>query len=216
MNWITKAISGPIGQKVLMALSGLFLTSFLIIHLIGNFMLMFHDPGPFNAFTDFMESNPIIAVMEYVLFGGFFLHIIYSVIVTLKNRKARPVKYAVNAGGENSTWFSRNMGLTGSVILFFLVVHLRQFFIPQKLLHTDLRSFHDIAIAAFGDPVYVILYVVSMALLAFHLNHGFQSAFQTLGLRHKKYTPWIKGAGLAYSIIVPFLFALIPVVVFFR
>jgi succinate dehydrogenase / fumarate reductase cytochrome b subunit len=216
MNWFIKAISGPIGQKILMALSGLFLISFLVVHLIGNFMLMFRDPGPFNAFVDFMETNPIIQVMEYGLFAGFFLHIIYGVVVTLKNRKARPVKYSMNAGAENSTWFSRNMGLTGSVIFFFLVVHLRQLFIPQKLLHSDPRSFHDISIEVFSNPAYVILYVVSMFFLAFHLNHGFQSAFQTLGLRHKKYTPWIQAAGLAFAVVVPFLFALIPVVVFFR
>lgn len=215
MSWFTKAISGPIGQKILMALSGLLLISFLCVHLFGNLMLMNTNPEPFNKFVDFMETNPLIMAMEYALFGGFFLHIIYSAIITLKNRAARPVRYAEDKGGENSTWFSRNMGLTGSVIFFFLVVHLRTFFVPEKITHSETRNFYEVAMWAFSDPLYVIFYVVAMVLLAFHLRHAFASAFQTLGIRHPKYTPLVQFLGSAYSIIVPLLFAAIPLYVLF-
>ncbi len=213
MSWFTKAIKGPIGQKIIMALTGLLLISFLCIHLTGNLMLMDSNPEPFNKFVDWMETNPLIMGMEYVLFGGFFLHIIYSAILTLKNRAARPVRYAEDHGGENSTWFSRNMGLSGSVVLVFLVAHLNTFFIPEKITHSDHRTFYDVSMAAFASPGYVIFYVAAMVLLAFHLRHAFTSAFQTLGLRHPRYTPLIQFLGSAYSILVPLGFALIPVYV---
>lgn len=218
MSWFTKAFSGSIGQKLIMALTGLFLVTFLIEHLLSNLMLLKDDGTDYNNFAEFMGSNPIIKAAEYVLFAGFIFHIVYAAIITAQNKKARPIGYAVSNAGENSSWFSRNMGLSGSIVFIFLVVHLKTFFINYKVLGnytTEAPTLYDGAVLAFKNPIYVVLYVVAMVLLAFHLNHGFASAFQTLGLRHTKYTPFIKGLGTAFSIVVPAMFAFIPVYMYF-
>lgn len=215
MSWFTKTFSGSIGRKLIMALSGLFLITFLVVHLLGNLLLVRAEGLDFNNYAEFMSKNPVIKTMEYVLFAGFIFHIVYSIINSINNKKARPQGYAYNNPSENSSWFSRNMGLTGSIIFIFLVVHLNRFFIPHKVLHTSTNTMYDDAIAAFQSELYVGFYVIAMALLGFHLNHGFQSAFQTLGLRHPKYTPFIKGLGTAFSILIPAAFAWIPIFIYF-
>lgn len=215
MSWLSKALSGTIGQKLIMALTGLFLITFLIEHLLGNLLLLSSDGTAFNDFVEFMGHNPFIKVMEYVLFGGFIAHITYAAILTRRNRKARPQGYVTTNASQNSSWFSRNMGLTGSLVLVFLIIHLRTFFIPHKITHTAVNTMYDDAIIAFSNGWYTLFYVIAMGLLAFHLNHGFQSAFQTLGLRHPKYTPFIKKLGTTFAILVPAAFAFIPVYIYF-
>jgi succinate dehydrogenase / fumarate reductase, cytochrome b subunit len=163
MSWFTTALSGPIGRKLLMAASGLFLIVFLLEHLLSNFLLLSSDPGGFNGYAKFMGDNIFIRVFEYVLFAGFILHIIVAGVVTYQNKKARPVGYAYNNPSENSTWFSRNMGLSGLVVLVFLLLHLQSFFFPHKLpalsvtgeAHTDL--YHD-AYEKFGYLPYTAFY----------------------------------------------------------
>ncbi len=215
MSWLTQSFSGSIGRKLIMALSGMFLIVFLIEHLLGNMMLLESTGTDFNGYAEFMKNNPIVRVMEYVLFGGFIIHILFSAIITSQNRMARPVRYAVNQPSANSSWFSRNMGLTGSILFVFLVVHLNTFFIPAKITHTATATLYDLAHGAFANPLYTGFYVLAMALLSFHLNHGFASSFQTLGMRHPKYTPFIKVVGRLFSIGVPALFAFIPVYIYF-
>ena len=222
MSWFNRALTGTIGQKIIMAVTGLFLVTFLIEHLIGNWLLLDSDGTAFLAYCEFMKTNPIIKIAEYVLFAGFITHIVYAIIITRKNKMARPQGYAYNNPSANSSLFSRNMGLSGSIVFIFLVIHLKQFFITHKLMPslnaawTPERNLYDETIYVFTqEPLYVILYVVAMGLLGFHLNHGFQSAFQTLGLRHPKYTPFIKGLGTAFAIIVPALFAYIPLYIYF-
>jgi len=222
MSWLNRALTGTIGQKLIMAVTGLFLITFLIEHLIGNWLLLDSDGAAFNGYVEFMKNNPIIKVAEYVLFAGFITHIVYAIIITTKNKKARPVGYAYSNPSANSSIFSRNMGLSGSIVFIFLVIHLKQFFITHKLLpsinpaFTPERNLYDEAIYVFTqEPAYVALYVGAMILLSFHLNHGFQSAFQTLGLRHPKYTPFVKGLGTAFAVIVPALFAYIPLYIYF-
>jgi len=222
MSWFKRAFKGTIGQKLIMALTGLFLITFLIEHLIGNWMLLDSDGTAFLAYCEFMKNNPIIKVAEYILFLGFIVHIVYAIIITRKNKKARPQAYAYNNPSANSTWFSRNMGLSGSMVFIFLVIHLKQFFITHKLMPaidaawTPERNLYDEAIYVFSQqPAYTALYVFAMILLGFHLNHGFQSAFQTFGLRHPKYTPFVKGLGTAFAIVVPALFAYIPLYIYF-
>jgi succinate dehydrogenase / fumarate reductase cytochrome b subunit len=214
MNWFTKALSGSIGQKLIMAITGLFLITFLIEHLLGNLLLLNPDSTPFNEFVEFMSNNTFIKVMEYVLFAGFIVHIVYAAIITAKNKKARPINYHYSKPSQNSSWFSRNMGLSGSMVLIFLIVHLSDFFIPYKLMGNSEMTMYDAAMIKFSNPIYVVIYAGAMVLLAFHLNHGFQSAFQTLGLGNKKYTPIVKGAGAGFSIIVPALYALIPIYIY--
>ncbi|MFN6943299.1 MAG: succinate dehydrogenase cytochrome b subunit [Cytophagaceae bacterium] len=214
MNWFAKAFSGSIGRKLIMSLTGLFLISFLIVHLSGNFLLIRDDAGvAFNRYAHFMKENPIIKILEIVLALGFIFHIVYAVILTINNKKARPERYQYNEPSANSSWFSRNMGLTGSIILIFLILHLRTFFIPHKtpFMEPLRETMYDEAVLAFSNIYYVGFYVIAMVLLAFHLVHGFSSAFQSMGLRHPKYFNFIKAAGYGFAIIVPLLFALIPV-----
>jgi succinate dehydrogenase / fumarate reductase, cytochrome b subunit len=211
MNWFRKALSGSIGQKLIMAITGLFLVTFLLEHLLGNLLLLYHDPTIYNGYAEFMGNNPVIKAAEFVLFAGFIFHIVYAAVITAKNKKARPQDYAYSKPGENSSWFSRNMGLTGLLVFLFLALHLWSFFFPHKIFHTAEVSLHEDAWAKFSQPGYVVIYVTAMFLLGLHLNHGFQSAFQTLGLRHSKYTPFIKSLGTWFAILVPAGFALIPI-----
>jgi len=203
-----------------MALTGLFLCSFLVIHFLGNITL-YTDPVQFNEYTRFMSSNPIIRVMEIVLVAGFLTHIIDAIMLTRANKKAQPVKYAMDK--KQSSWYSRNMGLTGSVILAFLVLHLQSFWYGYKFgspaYATDsaglpIKDMYTMVVEAFGEFWYSGLYVIAVTLLGIHLNHGFQSAFQSVGLRHKKYTPTIKMLGTAFSILITLGFISFPIYFF--
>lgn len=213
MSWFTKALSGSIGRKIIMAASGLFLVVFLLEHLIGNLLLLSDDKTIYNGYAKFMGENIVISVLEYVLFAGFIIHIAYGIIITAKNKQARPAGYAVNNPSENSSWASRNMVLTGLAIFAFLALHLKTFFLPHKVgIGEKLApTLWDEAVHAFSSPLYVGIYVVAMILLALHLSHGFASSFQTFGARHPKYTPCIKATGYGFAILVPLLFTLIPV-----
>ena len=212
--------SSSLGKKYLMALTGLFLCSFLVIHFLGNITL-YTDPVQFNEYTRFMSSNPIIRVMEIVLVAGFLTHIIDAIMLTRANKKAQPVKYAMDK--KQSSWYSRNMGLTGSVILAFLVLHLKSFWYGYKFgspaYATDsaglpIKDMYTMVVEAFGEFWYSGIYVVAVTLLGIHLNHGFQSAFQSVGLRHKKYTPTIKMLGTAFSILISLGFVSFPIYFF--
>ena len=212
--------SSSLGKKYLMAITGLFLCSFLVIHFLGNIAL-YTDPVQFNEYTRFMSSNPIIRVMEIALVAGFLTHIIDAVMLTRANKKAQPVKYAMDK--KQSSWYSRNMGLTGSVILAFLVLHLQSFWYGYKFgtpaYATDsaglpIKDMYTMVVEAFGELWYSSLYVVAVFLLGIHLNHGFQSAFQSVGLRHKKYTPTIKMLGTAFSIFITLGFVSFPIYFF--
>ena len=212
--------SSSLGKKYLMALTGLFLCSFLVIHFLGNITL-YTNPVQFNEYTRFMSSNPIIRVMEIVLVAGFLTHIIDAIMLTRANKKAQPVKYAMDK--KQSSWYSRNMGLTGSVILAFLVLHLQSFWYGYKFgspaYATDsaglpIKDMYTMVTEAFGEFWYSGLYVIAVTLLGIHLNHGFQSAFQSVGLRHKKYTPTIKMLGTAFSILITLGFISFPIYFF--
>ena len=212
--------SSSLGKKYLMAITGLFLCSFLIIHFLGNIVL-FTNPVQFNEYTRFMSSNPIIRVMEIVLVVGFLAHIIDAIILTRANKKAQPVKYAMNK--NKSSWYSRNMGLTGTIILVFLILHLQSFWYEYKfgevLMTVDsngdeIKDMFTIVKTAFSEWWYSAIYILAMILLGSHLNHGFQSAFQSVGLRHKKYTPTIKMLGTGFSISITIGFISFPIYFF--
>ncbi len=225
MNWFLKTLSSSIGRKVLMALTGIFLILFLIVHVAGNLQLFNDDGGrAFNLYSHFMTNNPIIMIIAYVLYICLLLHIIMSAYITWQNYKARPVGYAVNNQSVNSTWSSRNMGFLGSLVFIFLVVHLQNFWykvhwhmVPTVTYNgTQYEDLYTQVIYAFQNLWIVILYVIGMVALAYHLVHGFQSSFQTLGLNHRKYTIIIKVVGVLFAIIVPALFAAMPLYFFFK
>lgn len=217
-------LSSTLGKKLLMSLTGLFLISFLTIHLIGNLAIFSNDNGlAFNTYAAFMSTNPLIGAVSYLLYAGIILHVVIAIILYFSNSSARPVKYKVQNAKENSTWSSRSMTLLGLLILAFILLHLKDFWWQYK--HNggyqfveDANGNKDIyilVIQQFKTTFALISYLVGLVALFLHLKHGFQSAFQTLGLEHKKYTPAIKAIGIAYAIIVPLAFAAMPVYVYF-
>lgn len=220
MSWINNTLNSSIGQKLLMGITGLFLISFLLVHVTLNSFIFVNDGGHlFNEGAEFMGTNPVIRTMEIVLFIGLLLHIYKGFSLWMQNNKARPVRYAVQNGQANSKWYSRSMGLLGTLLLMFLIIHLRHFWYVSRL--TDRITGGEITLyqemqVVFAQLWVVIVYALAMISLAYHLMHGFQSAFQTLGLNHKKYTPLIKTVGIAFSIIVPFVFALMPIAMHFQ
>jgi succinate dehydrogenase / fumarate reductase cytochrome b subunit len=229
MSWFTHTIlSTSVGRKIIMALTGLFLCTFLVVHLMGNLQLLHDDEGQaFNLYSKFMSSNPLIKTISWVNFAFILGHVVWGAMLTFKNKAARPQGYAYNQPGSNSSFSSRWMGVLGTMILIFLIVHLKEFKLaylgndlPMVTYHVD---GHDVTVKnmyyeveeEFENPFVVGLYIISMIALGFHLFHGFQSAFQTLGLRHPKYTPLIKGAGFFFWGIIPVGFAIIPLIYFF-
>lgn len=191
--------SSSVGKKFIQATSGLFLVFFLLVHLIIN-LTLFLGPDSFNAASHFMGTNPFIQVMQPILGIGFLIHIIYGIILELKNWKSRPIKYAKNNVGANSSWMSRNMIYTGIMILAFLVLHMKHYFLPFKTTHID--NHYEFVVELFKNPIYTLIYVVAFILLGLHLMHGFQSSLTTTGVRQEKYKKSIVNLGTAYSIFI--------------
>lgn len=208
-------------KKFIMAIAGLFLAVFLIVHLgINLFILPLtgNHVEIFEAAVHFMTTNVIIKVFEVVLFGGFIIHILYGLILQIQNWMARPVRYK-REGFSHTSFFSKYMIHTGIVIFIFLVIHFINFYFV-KLGFTEApegpmtvasdHDFYHMAINLFSSTWYSALYIILIIILGFHLNHAFQSAFQSLGLNHSKYTPVIKAVGTIYSIVIPLGFICIP------
>ncbi len=220
MNW-KQFFSSSIGKKFTVALTGLFLIIFLIVHAGINACIFLNDGGEtFNMVAHFMSHNWILRFMEIGLFVFLFLHMIQALIVWRQNAVARPVGYHVSKANKNSTWYSRSMGLFGTLLLLFLIMHISHFFVGTKVaLYGGDGGDHDLYAEmqeVFSHGWIVALYMIGLIALFWHLLHGFQSAFQTLGVNHKKYTPIIKGIGVGYSVIITVLFALMPLAVYFE
>ena len=278
-------LKSSIAKKYWMALTGLFLCLFLSGHLAGNLQLIFSDAKHFNEYALFMTSNPAVKILSYLTYISILFHAFDGILLTIQNKKARPVGYA-KTDGSSSSVSSRNMAVLGTIILVFIVTHMVNFWavmhfdkniplmtktievqgnkqvfyvgtqagqyfpieqiakedekveqgaMPKQFViknRTELyynqvdvkvadlyKDLHKITIDFFKHPktglLATILYVLAMFTLAFHLLHGFQSAFQSLGLNNPKYTPGIKKFGAAFAIIVPLLFAIIPVYIHF-
>ena len=216
MSWFTKTFSSSIGRKIIMSLTGLFLCTFLVVHLIGNFQLFKNDDGvAFNVYSHFMGHNPVIRTIEWGLVLGFGFHIYEAALLSWRNKSARAHGYVQWQAKQNSEWTSRNMGILGSIILVFLIVHLYNFFWRARFgtLDPDINKNDDLyklVVSSFHQWWYVILYVAAQASLGYHLWHGFRSGFQTLGLNHRKYMPLIKNFGYAFAVIISAGFASMP------
>ncbi|HLG31831.1 MAG TPA: succinate dehydrogenase cytochrome b subunit [Ignavibacteriaceae bacterium] len=215
MGLFLQFTKSSIGKKFIMGITGSFLIVFLIVHLIGNLTLFF-GADTFNSYVKTLDVvKPLIRVIELVLLMAFILHIYNGIRLWLENRKAKPVTYKVNAAAENSSIFSRTMVHTGSIVFIFLVLHLGTFFYrfnfydPEGL--ANQHRYFDIVVSFLQMPVYSLFYVVAVILLGFHLNHGFQSAFQTFGWTDKRYTPIVKSLGTLHAIIMTVGFASMPV-----
>ncbi len=250
-------LTSSLGKKLIMSLTGLFLCTFLIVHLIGNLQLFKDDGGyAFNNYAYFMTHFTPIKVVSYLLYASIIIHAVYALILTLKNKSARPIGYNQYDGKANSAWNSRNMGILGTVLLVFIVTHMQNFWYQYKFgttpyveYHTELATGNRETIFAdnvpadytgyvtyvnqgietvkskdlykqvevtFQNPLLVGLYVLGMAALSFHLIHGFQSAFQTIGFNHRRYNGIIRGLGVwIFGIIIPILFAAMPLYFYF-
>jgi len=194
-------LSGTLSQKNLMALTGLFLCFFLVIHLAGNLQLLLPATvaqWQFNFYSKLLSENIFIHIISYLLFAAIIAHAVYV----------------------SSKWYSRKMGLLGTVILFFLIIHLRDFWYEVQFGHLPLdkdgqEDLYTLVVTVYRDGWYVLIYVLCMVALGYHLLHGFFSAARTLGLYHPRYVNWIRIVGWIYSIGISAGFALVPIYVHF-
>jgi succinate dehydrogenase / fumarate reductase cytochrome b subunit len=208
--------NSSIGKKIMMALTGIFLISFLLVHCGVNSMIFFNDGGEtFNVAAEFMGTNWVIRTIEIGLFAFLLLHIFQGLYLWYDNAQKRKSKYGKSAGNSNSKWYSRSMGLLGTLLLMFLVIHIQHFWIGSRLTGLDGTLYEEMQ-AVFAEGWVVVVYVVGCISLAYHLLHGFQSAFQSLGINHPAYTPIIKQVGAGFSIVVSILFAAMPVAMHFQ
>jgi succinate dehydrogenase / fumarate reductase, cytochrome b subunit len=215
MKW-SELFCSSVGKKWVMSLTGIFLILFLIVHVALNACIWAMDGGVmFNKGAHFMGSNVVPRILEIGLFVGFILHIVQGLMLEFKNRSSRKKGYAVPMGNNGSKWYSRSMGFLGTIILLFLVMHLKDFWIPNRsnqgwLLGEEIDLYQKM-LEVFSDGWVVLIYVLGCISLAWHLLHGFQSAFRTLGVSNPKYLRMIVATGTAFSIIVPLVFAMMPI-----
>ena len=221
--------TSTIGKKFVMALTGISLILFLVVHVGLNATIWNNDDGKmFNTGANFMGSMLVIRIVEVGLFVGIILHIIQGYLLTVQNQGKRKVGYAVQYGNRGSKWYSRSMGLLGTLILLFLIMHIWHFWVPSRFgdfagakaleeTHYDnalAAQYHDLyarMVEVFQNPIVVILYVLGCISLAYHLMHGFESAFRTIGLHNNRYLKIIRYTGRGFSIIVCLAFAMMPV-----
>ena len=216
MNW-KQYFTTSIGKKILVGATGLFLIIFLLVHCYVNAMIFWRDGG--KHFTDaaaFMGGNVAVRIIEIGLFAAFAVHIIQGLMLWRQNAARRSVGYAVKAGNKTSKWYSRSMGLLGTLILMFLLIHLYHFWAPNRYGQAFDPNWKDTDLfekmkVTFSQPWVVIVYLLGCFSLSWHLMHGFYSAFQTFGLATHRYKGFIKALGVAFAIIVPLIFALMPI-----
>lgn len=206
--------SSSIGRKLVMALSGLFLVSFLLLHLAVNLLSLF-SADAYNVASEFMGTNWVVQfILQPVLILGVIIHFVMGIKLEMQNRAARDIKYAMYKGSANSSWMSRNMIISGLVVLAFLGLHFYDFWVPEMKFKyvdglSDAERYFPELVEKFHSPVRVGIYVISFVLLSLHLLHGFQSSFQSVGVNSKKYTPFIKKCGDMFAIIIPLGFVII-------
>ncbi|MBC6489744.1 succinate dehydrogenase cytochrome b subunit [Flavihumibacter stibioxidans] len=230
MQW-SEFFTSSVGKKFVMGLTGLFLIAFLVVHVGINATIFadLFDPtengAMFNKAAHFMGATVLIRIMEIGLFAGIILHLVQGYMLEAKNRSSRSVGYAVEMGNKGSKWYSRSMGLLGTIILLFLVIHLAHFWVKARITHTlapvtyNGVEMHDMFTEmkmVFSQSWVVIVYVAGCISLAYHLAHGFQSAFRTVGVHNKKYNRILTNLGLCFAVIVSVLFALMPIAMFLK
>jgi len=203
-----------------MSLTGIFLISFLVVHVGVNACIWAGDEGRmFNLASHFMGTTVVVRIVEVGLFAGFLLHIIQGFVLEVQNRSRRKTGYAVSMGNHGSKWYSRSMGLLGTLLLFFLVIHLAHFWVPSRFTELPVVEYNGREVAnqyaeivrVFQSPLVVGLYVLGCLSLMYHLLHGFQSAFRTLGVPNGKYISLIKNIGFGFAVIVSLAFAMMPI-----
>ena len=211
--------NSTIFRKTLAGLSGLFLVLFLLGHLLGNLQLFI--PGEdgqkqFNEYALFMTTNPAVKILSVLTYSSIILHTILTLFLVFQSSNARDVKYLQSSGNANSTWGSKNMAVLGTLILVFIVIHMKSFWYEMHFGVIGLdpwgnKDLHTVTVTAFNELWYVLFYVLSMVVLAIHLKHGVESVFQTLGIKTRRYVSLIHKAAYGFALIVPGAFASIPI-----
>ena len=214
MTW-KQLFTSSIGKKILMGLTGFFLIIYLIVHASINAMIFYDDAGEkFNAVASFMLHNYFVRFLEIGLFATFILHIIQGLMLWKQNRSARKINYIKQKFPGEIKWYSRYMGWLGTFLLLFLIMHLYHFWASTKhelYFNGPIIDLYQEMKIIFTNPVWFTLYMIGLVSLLFHLLHGFQSAFQTFGINHRRWTPIIKGIGIFYSVAICILFAMMPI-----
>lgn len=233
MKW-SQIFTSSVGKKIIMAGSGLFLVAFLVVHAGLNACIWANDGGVmFNKAAHFMGASIVPRILEIGLFVFFLLHIIQGLVLEVQNRSKRKIGYAIKLGNRGSKWYSRAMGVLGSIILIFLVVHLTDFWIPSRFgglepVYIDLatnqivpagaegaKEFHNLyaemAYKFTSFPVISIIYIIGVIALFWHLVHGIQSAFRTFGVTNQRYINLLTVAGWIFAIIICGAFIMMPI-----
>jgi succinate dehydrogenase / fumarate reductase cytochrome b subunit len=208
MNWFFRAFSTSVGKKYLMAASGLLFLLFLTTHLLGN-LSIYGGPKAFVSYAEHLHAlGKLLVVAEIGLIVALIIHVSTAVFLFFENRRARPVKYAVDKGGGGRTLSSQTMPYTGLLILTFVVVHLATF--SHHFVDQSTQNIFQIAYAVFSNNIYLIIYTIGVLVVAFHVQHGLWSAFQSVGANHPKYMPFIRGTSLIFAVIVAVGFGFLP------
>lgn len=219
MKW-SDVFTSSVGRKLVMGLTGLFLITFLIVHAGVNACIWANDGGDmFNKAAHFMGAMIVIRVLEIGLFAGIFIHIIQGYVLEFSNRSKRAVGYDQQLGNRGSKWYSRSMGLLGTILLLFFILHWYHFWIPSRFTGVEQTQVNGVEMhnmfalmqITFSELWVVIVYVVACFSLFWHLLHGFQSAFRTLGVSNSRYMGPIKTIGFVYALIISLVFAMMPV-----
>ncbi len=211
--------NSTIFRKTLAGLTGLFLVLFLLGHLLGNLQLFI--PGEdgqkqFNEYALFMTTNPAVKILSVLTYSSIILHTVLTLFLVFQSSNARDVKYLQSSSNANSTWGSKNMAVLGTLILVFIVIHMKSFWYEMHFGVIGLdpwgnKDLHTVTVTAFNELWYVVFYVLSMVVLAVHLKHGVESVFQTLGIKTRRYVSLIHKAAYGFALIVPAAFASIPI-----
>ncbi len=214
--------SSSLGKKMIMSITGLFLMLFLVVHLTTNLLLLVGDGSLYNRAAHALATIPLLRIVEFLLAFGFFFHIVYATIITLKNQRTRPIGYNKTASNRVTTWPSKNMYILGFAILAFLVLHLINFFLKLRFgeaPYVEGTEMHNtyLLVSSFFSKYwwYNLIYIISAVLLGLHLSHGFWSAFHTIGLNNNKWLNRLESFAYVYAVIVAVGFTIIPIYFWF-
>jgi len=211
MSWLITTLNSSIGKKLLMSITGLGFICFLTVHLIGN-LTLFSGQLLFTSYVKHLHSlGPLITLTELGLLLSALIHILVGTLLFYENLMARPVRYKVNKNAGGRTIGSLTQPYTGFIILAFVIIHLLDFHFAE---HTD-ESLYMLISSTFANPIYVVIYIITMIVVAFHVSHGFWSLFQTLGANHPKYMPVVQRFGIVISLIFGIGFGFIPLFISF-
>ncbi len=228
MAFIQGLFKTSVARKNIMAVTGLFTAFFLVIHLVGNLILILPDSffpiefwgnvasqhDMYNAYSHFLVHFWPISVVAWILYAGLAIHVIDALLITLTNWKAKGEKY-VKSDNSTSTWYSRNMGILGTIIGIFIFIHMAQFWLQYKVLENE-HDLYNLVVATFKEWWVLVIYEIGIIALGFHLVHGIESAHRSLGVYPKNAMGVVKYIALCFGIIMAVLYAIIPIILYFK